>query len=519
MREFARRNAVATVKPSSNIGSGIFMSLFGLMFLGAGLLLVYPPLYAGIWPHQRDLLIDHAAALLFCCSAGIFSASISVAMKPVADPARPYLADPDWTMGRIYGRGGWGTLRRRWTMALVIAYFSSATVWMFVTNYDRVDDVPLVYRAFLEVIIPAWALFLLLRTITATAQMLRYGQSCLILENGIPGPGTAFSARIDCHVDQQLEPTFVVSLVCYEAITSTSRARNSSSSSTDYFERWRDEYDCAGLRDTTAAAGCSVPVRFDLPLDALTTSRSAADRVQWILSISSTLPGFTFEDRFAVPVFSGAAPVASELRGLPERREVLRQPAQGRVVLVTDGDTLRVTYPPGMESGKALFATYCLVMSLIIAQMCRHAHAGLALVACVLVAACSGYYAVRLWLITTTVIARPGSIVLRREMPGRSREREISVTPESRCAIRQQVTNDDTSFYLSLYDGRSWTKIGSVLEHRSEAMAILDRIIKASGILIGEESIGVQASATPVPAPDSPNVVPAGTETTASRTD
>jgi hypothetical protein len=337
--------------------------------------------------------------------------------------------------------------------------------------------------------VPAWAAFLLLRTIAATARTMSYGQSSLVLENGIPGPGSALSARVDCRVDQQLEPTFFVSLVCFEAITTFSHARSSGDSdstraTTKHYERWRDEYECAGLQTPADAGGCSVPVRFDLPAQALQSVRTSTTHVEWILTIASSLTGFIFEDRFEVPVFRGAPARSTELRELPPRREVARRPVQGRVVMEVDGEVLTVRYPPAMETGKALFATTCLVISLIIAVMCVHDQAWLGMTGCLAVAVCSLYLAARLWLMSTTVIARAGSLTLRQDLLGKSWVRGIAVTPETVLAIDQKTLNNDAWFRLSIFDRQRWSTIGCYLEHKSEATTILDRIRKQSGIVL-----------------------------------
>ena len=66
---------------------------------------------------------------------------------------------------------------------------------------------------------------------------------------------------------------------------------------------WREETEVAASRMAFGPEGASIPVRFDIPADALeTTAVGRGEGIFWVLTAEAALPGVNLKEDFDVPV-------------------------------------------------------------------------------------------------------------------------------------------------------------------------------------------------------------------------
>jgi hypothetical protein len=141
----------------------------------------------------------------------------------------------------------------------------------------------------------AWAL-------VATARSRRFGATWLDTTHGAARPGSPWQAAVMATLPRpEGGDGYTVSL----KLTCLQRTISRSSDDSSERERilWREETEIDASRVAFDGEHASIPVRFDIPADALvTTAVGKGEGVLWVLTAEAALPGVNLKEDFDVPV-------------------------------------------------------------------------------------------------------------------------------------------------------------------------------------------------------------------------
>jgi len=185
------------------------------------------------------------------------------------------------------------------------------SIWVFTVLWNAVSAPVLVYippelvrqpLAALGFLFPAVGVGLLVWALVTTARARRFGQTWLDTSAGTAQPGRAWRAAVLVRLpppDGGAAYAVRVKLTCLN--------RTISRSSDDSNERenilWREEAEIDSARISFGGDLASIPVRFDIPGDALeTTAVGKGAGILWVLTAEAALPGVNLKEDFEVPV-------------------------------------------------------------------------------------------------------------------------------------------------------------------------------------------------------------------------
>jgi len=185
------------------------------------------------------------------------------------------------------------------------------SIWLFTVLWNAVSAPVLVYippelarqpLAALGFLFPVVGAGLLVWALVTTARARRFGETWLDTSAGAAQPGRAWQATVMVRLpppDGGATYAVRVKLTCLN--------RTLSRSSNDSNERenilWREEAEIDSARIGFGGDQASIPVRFDIPADALeTTAVGKGAGILWVLTAEAALPGVNLKEDFDVPV-------------------------------------------------------------------------------------------------------------------------------------------------------------------------------------------------------------------------
>ena len=205
--------------------------------------------------------------------------------------------------------GGWPAAR-----ITANARANLKTLWGFTLFWNIVSAPVLVYIppelhrnpvAAIGLVFPVAGAGLLIWTTIATLRWRRFGETWLDTTAGPATIGAAFTATLHARLPQPAAPAdyrVLLRLSCLQRSVS----RNSSERTEHERILWREETEIAASRMAFGPEGASIPVRFDIPADALeTTAGGRGEGVFWVLTAEAALPGLNLKEDFDVPVRRG----------------------------------------------------------------------------------------------------------------------------------------------------------------------------------------------------------------------
>jgi hypothetical protein len=184
-------------------------------------------------------------------------------------------------------------------------------LWFFAVLWNVVSAPVLVYIppelarqpvAALGFLFPIAGVGLIAWALVTTARSRRFGATWLDTTRGPARPGDTWHAAVMARLPQpDGGDGYTVSM----KLTCLQRTISRSSDDTSERERilWREEMDVDSSRIRFGGEQASIPVRFDIPADALiTTAVGKGEGVLWVLTAEAALPGVNLKEDFDVPV-------------------------------------------------------------------------------------------------------------------------------------------------------------------------------------------------------------------------
>jgi hypothetical protein len=312
------------------------------------------------------------------------------------------------------------------------------SVWFFTVLWNAVSAPVLVYippelarqpLAALGFLFPVVGAGLLVWALVTTARARRFGETWLDTSAGAARPGSSWRATIRARLPQPEDGgryAVTVRLTCLQRTIS----RHGDGNDERETILWREEIEVDSAQIGFGGEQASIPVRFDIPADALeTTAVGKGAGVVWVLTAEAALPGVNLKEDFDVPMRRTKSGGSED----PQRRTAavvsIDDLARTGITVEPSADGMRFAFAPGRNVSFATGVTAITVG--FVGALWIQWHLGFpwffriltGLVVLLLV-----YVVIDLWLGTTVVVAADGTLRVRHTVLGAGRARTLAAS-------------------------------------------------------------------------------------------
>jgi hypothetical protein len=353
-------------------GAAVFLTLFGLPFLGGGLAFIYAQLVS----RENFGTLETVTAILFgsvfvCIGGAFIYAAIrgyglmkQQAAREEANPLSPWLWRTDWALRRAESQNKKSEILF-WVLAILCNMITLPFLFGMVPNFIRTGDP----RVFLLLGFNLLGAILIVKAARTTMRHWRFGDTYFEFDALPFSPGERVSGRIHLKFDARAEHGIDLRLTCVRKISSAS----GDSHSTSQVVLWQADENVPAEAVGPGPLGRAIPVDFSPPPGSLFTNHdNPNDQVLWLLHAQADVPGVDYSDDFEIPVFRGAASSATVSdfeKGIttgadsfgfpaPQPSDVdsgeVSQPAQTKVVVSMGSGGTEFYFPAFRNPGRAL---------------------------------------------------------------------------------------------------------------------------------------------------------------------
>jgi hypothetical protein len=288
-------------------GAAVFLTLFGLPFLGAGLAFTYKQL-ANRGTHSE---FETVAAILFgsvfvFIGGGLIYAAVrgyglltQQAAREEASPLSPWLWRTDWALRRAESQNKSSAVTF-WVLAVFCNMVTLPFLPGVLQQFSRLRDP----RVFLLLGFNLLGGILIVKAARATIRQRRFGDTYFEFDFLPFSSGERVSGRIHLQLDTRAEHGIDVRLSCVRKVVSGSGDH----STTNQIILWQAEQNVPSDAVAPGPLGRAIPVDFSIPAEsAITSHDNPRDQILWLLHAQADVPGVDYTDDFEIPVFRGAA--------------------------------------------------------------------------------------------------------------------------------------------------------------------------------------------------------------------
>jgi hypothetical protein len=374
-------------------GAAVFLTLFGLPFLGAGLAFIY----AQIVSRGNFKTYDLVATILFgsvfvSIGGGLTYAAIrgygllkEQAARVEANPLSPWLWRTDWAIRRAESQNKKSEITS-WVLAILCNMITLPFLFGMVPNFIRTGDP----RVFLLLGFNLMGAILIVKALLATMEHRRFGDTYFEFDSLPFAPGERVGGRIQLKFETRAEHGIDLRLTCVRKIITGS----GKSSTTSQVVRWQADKNVPAEALAPGPLGRAIPVDFLPPADCLPTNHdNPNDQILWLLHAQADVPGVDYSADFEIPVFSGSTSpatasafgtgiaTAADNSGFPTPQASdadsgeVPQPEQTQVVVSMGSGGTEFYFPAFRNPGRALtlFVVTAVWTSVIYFMYQRHA--------------------------------------------------------------------------------------------------------------------------------------------------
>jgi hypothetical protein len=485
-------------------GAAIFLTLFGLPFLGAGLAFIYKQLV----DRGNHTTFETVATILFGLVFAVIGGGLIYAamggygrLKKQAaieesNPLSPWLWRTDWASRRAESQ-----FKKSAVTLWVLAVLCNVVTLPFLVGMAQQFARNRNPGVFLLLVVNLLGAVLIVKAARATIRRRRFGETYFEFDTLPFSTGEHVRGKIHLQLDTRAEHGISLRLSCVRKVVSGS----GEDSTTNQIVLWQADQNVPPCTVGSGPLGCAIPVDFPIPADGVATSHDdPRDQILWLLHAQADIPGLDYTDDFEIPVFRGATSAEtardSETPGFSTASSFgfattrsddsaeVPQPAHAKVVVGMGSGGTEFYFPPFRNPGRALilllvtvfwggvvYLTYekhALVFFLIAFGLC-----GLILVAGTL----------HVMLGSARITVRSGEIVSRAGIFGLGRERRIpvsdvaSIVPVVSAQQGNSPGNALHAIRMRLKDGRKIT-LADEINSRQEARWVVSQIETLAGL-------------------------------------
>ena len=507
----------------------VFLSVFGLPFLGMGLFAAYTFLNAANQPLPARMGGAIFASVFAMIGGGLIFGSLygyslqkEQARRESANPASPWLWRQDWAASRVDSKNrssviGWWIGAALANMLLLPVSLGSIS-----TGLSTQDPKYIIPGA-----LGLLGLLVLFGAIRATIRLKRFGKTYFEMSSLPFSPGHVAGA-IHIHLDTDIRHGVDLKLWCTRSVVT----RSGNEHSVHKVPLWEESKKIPPTSLVRGPLDTTIPVEFTTPSDAPQTDHdNPNDQIQWSLKVSADVPGVNYFDEFEIPVFRTAqspeapAPArqANSLFEMPSSNEnatpsetsaEVPEPEQHRVA-VTDS-------PQGLEfyfrAGRNLFRAALVVAlaagcgTLLYAMLHTPRRQPIfALVIVGLLTFVLTLASIHTALTSTRIVVGNGVISWRHSVLGIGPTRQVQIADVASIlavtSIQQASSSGSTVYSLRLQTntGKNHSLVDEI-ESRQEARWIVSEIEKRAGLRLNTQvRISDTFGPPPQPGATSPN--------------
>jgi hypothetical protein len=355
--------------PQPSKGASLFLVLFGLPFLGAGLFFIYMQLaipgssgaggkITGILFASVFVIIG--AGLMYAATSGYGRLKQQAAIEE-SSPLSPWLWRPDWADRRAESQNKKSEITY-WVICILCNLILLPVVATQLPQLARSYDP----RAFLLLGFGLIGLILLANALRATIRHRRFGDTYFEFDSLPFSPGDRVSGRIHLKFEAQAQHGIDLRLSCVRRVTTGS----GDSHATRQAVLWQTDQNVPAGAVGPGPLGRAIPVDFGLPPESLVTDHdNPNDQVLWLLHAQADVPGVDYSDDFELPVFRTAASPTRDLQSLASSSAealgfaappsdsdstAVAQPAHTKVIVSMHSGGTEFYFPPFRNPGRAL---------------------------------------------------------------------------------------------------------------------------------------------------------------------
>jgi hypothetical protein len=297
-------------------GAAVFLTLFGLPFLGAGLAFIYKQLVIAGSLRSFETVAAILFGSVFAFIGGVFlyaaiggySRLKKQATIEESNPLSPWLWRTDWASRRAESLNKKSEILF-WVLAilcnLVTLPFLLGMVQQFVRNQDP--------RVFLLLGFNLLGVILIVKAARLTILHRHFGDTYFEFDALPFSPGQRVAGRIQLKFDTRAEHGIDLRLTCVRKIVTGS----GKSRTTNQVILWQADQNVSAGAVGPGPLGRAIPVDFTPPADSpFTNHDNPSDQVLWLLHAQADVPGVDYTDDFEIPVFrSATSPVPASESG------------------------------------------------------------------------------------------------------------------------------------------------------------------------------------------------------------
>src|SRR6266853_3057730 len=492
--------------PQPSKGAAVFLTLFGLPFLGACLAFIYAQLVS----RENFSTTGTVAAVLFglvfaSIGGGLIYAAIGgygrlkkQAAVEEANPLSPWLWRTDWA-SRCAGSQNKKSEMFYWVLAIFCNMITLPILFQTVPNLIQTSDP----RVFLVLGFNLIGAILIVKAARATIRHRRFGDTYFEFDTLPFSPGERVGGRIHLKLDTRVEHGIDLKLSCVRKIVSGT----GDSRSTSKVTLWQADQNVPAGAVGPGPLGRAIPVDFSPPADCLLTNHdNPNDQILWLLHAKADVPGVDYSDDFEIPVFrsrASTAPASAFGTGISKTTDnfgfapsqpgdaesgAVAQPAQTKVIGSVGSGGTEFYFRPLRNPGRALtlFAVTMVWSAVIYLMYLKHAPTlffilfGLSDLLIV-----AGFLHVTFG--SSRITVRSGEILSRRGIFGLGSPRQIQVSDVATIVpvvSMQQGGNSETAMHairLKLKNGNKIT-LADEIDSRQEARWVVSQIENLAGL-------------------------------------
>jgi len=372
-------------------GAALFLVLFGLPFLGAGLFFIYAQLAgSGNFGTGNKIFGVMFGSVFALIGGGLIYAAIGgygrlqkQAAIEESNPLSPWLWRTDWASRRAESLNKKREITY-WVICILCNLILLPVVGGLVPKMARTGDP----RAFLVLGFSLIGLILLVNAVRATIRHRRFGNTYFEF-NALPfSPGDRVGGRIHLKLETQAQHGIDLRLSCVRRVVTGS----GDSSTTREAVLWQAEQNVPSGAVGPGPLGRMIPVDFALPAETYVTNHdNPNDQVLWLLHAQADVPGVDYSDDFELPVFRSAASAepardsqsqafsGADAFGFPPTpgdsdSSAVAQPAHTKVIVSMHSGGTEFYFPPFRNPGRALrLLVFTLIWSGVVYFLYSHA--------------------------------------------------------------------------------------------------------------------------------------------------
>lgn len=231
-----------------------------------------------------------------------------------AHPGEPWLWRADWAQRRV--RSEQGKFARLLAVFAFLWCVISSPALFFVPEEVEVGNT----LALFGLLFPIVGVGLVIAAVRLMIRGRKYGGTELELDSTPIVPGRSLEGTLHTRFPDGAPDSLVLRLTCIRR-TVTGTGKNSSVQ-----ERvlWQDERRLEGVDIDLDFGRASVPIAFDVPVAAPSTTHGSRARILWRLDVNAETPGVDYAESFELPVFEPGAdvdrvPAATGIEALESR--------------------------------------------------------------------------------------------------------------------------------------------------------------------------------------------------------